>query len=502
MKTYLIMGYALLSMVGLIIFGLLLYDKGQRKERIDKLEQDAIQPLMLLIECDEKIDEETESIYQMVLGAYQSVQVDTFEKRSEETKKTLDAYEALFKAGKVADPFKSYYENYHHQLEIIMNHIEKGEKETAILKLNAQSYKQSRQLLTDYVEQSVRQMKAEKEDYTKAYEVKERWLQWICVVLMLVWVSFSFMIPGYVVKKMNRILTQSIGYIRNIAEGKLNEKIDLKVQTVEMLVLNDTLKDMQHCLVDITKELQDMSLQVSRGTSEISEASMMLATGATEQAAAIEEINAHMEELTQNTMANRKTATKIQQLSMTIKENAQKGNLKMQETIAAIGHIQTASEEISKINKVIEEIAFQTNLLSLNAAIEAARAGKNGDGFAVVAEEVRKLAVKSSRAAKETAQMIEGCYKKVEEGTTLVNQTAQLFHYMVKSTDQENELIQNITHKIIEEAEHIDGVGKSIHQVADVVQSISTTAEETAAASGEFTKQADELMQKMNKFEL
>ena len=90
------MGYALLSMIGLIIFGLLLYDKAQRKERIEKLEQDAIQPLMLLIECDEKIDEETESIYQMVLGVYQSVQVDNFEKRSEETKKTLEAYE--FKA--------------------------------------------------------------------------------------------------------------------------------------------------------------------------------------------------------------------------------------------------------------------------------------------------------------------------------------------------------------------------------------------------------------------
>ena len=98
--------------------------------------------------------------------------------------------------------------------------------------------------------------------------------------------------------------------------------------------------------------------------------------------------------------------------------------------------------------------------------------------------------------------MIEGSYKKVEEGTTLVNQTAQLFHYMLKSTDKENELIQNMTHKIIDEAEHIDGVGKSIHQVADVVQSISATAEQTAAASNELTRQADELMQKMNEFEI
>ena len=496
------MGYAFLSMLGLIIFGLLLYDKSQRVQQIEKLEQHTLQPLMLLVECDEKMDEETESIYQMVLGEYQPIQVDAFHKKSEETKKVIEAYEALFTDKKIAIPLKSYYEKYHHQLEVIMSHIEKGEKETATLKLNAQSYKQSKQLLTDYVERSMNEMKTEKEDYTSDYQVEEIWIQWISTVLMLIWVGFSFMIPGYVVKKMNRILMQSIGYIRSIADGRLNDKINLKVQTVEMLVLNDTLKDMQHCLANITKELQDMSLQVSTGAGEISKASMMLATGATEQAAAIEEINAHMEELTEHTIDNRKAATKIQKLSMTIKENAQKGNLKMQETITAIEHIQMASEEISKINKVIEEIAFQTNLLALNAAIEAARAGKNGDGFAVVAEEVRKLAVKSSQAAKETAQMIEGSYKKVEEGTTLVNQTAQLFHYMLKSTDKENELIQNMTHKIIDEAEHIDGVGKSINQVADVVQSISATAEQTAAASNELTRQADELMQKMNEFEI
>jgi methyl-accepting chemotaxis protein len=160
--------------------------------------------------------------------------------------------------------------------------------------------------------------------------------------------------------------------------------------------------------------------------------------------------------------------------------------------------ITMAGEETSKIVKSIEEIAFQTNLLALNAAVEAARAGSAGAGFAVVAEEVRNLAMRAAEAAKNTAEMIEGTIKKVKEGGELAESTSGAFSEVVEITTKMGGLVTEISAASKEQAQGIDQVSHAIAQIDTVVQSNAASAEENAGASVKMNAQA----QKMKEFVL
>jgi methyl-accepting chemotaxis protein len=158
---------------------------------------------------------------------------------------------------------------------------------------------------------------------------------------------------------------------------------------------------------NIFVNINNASEQVLVGSRQVANSSQLLAQGSTEQAAAIEEVTSSINEIAEQTKINAQSASLANDKSLLVKEYASQGNIRMMEMLKAMEEINESSNSISKIVKVIEEIAFQTNILSLNAAVEAARAGVYGKGFAVVAEEVRNLAARSSNAAKETTDMIE-----------------------------------------------------------------------------------------------
>ena len=164
--------------------------------------------------------------------------------------------------------------------------------------------------------------------------------------------------------------------------------------------------------------------------------------------------------------------------------------------------INQSSANIAKIIKVIDDIAFQTNILALNAAVEAARAGVHGKGFAVVAEEVRNLAGKSAKAAKETSALIETSIKKAEAGTIIADETAQALSAIVSGMEQGVSLMGSIAAASNEQATAIAQVNKGIEQMSQVVQTNSATAEEAAAASEELSGQADLLKSMTGRFRL
>ena len=233
--------------------------------------------------------------------------------------------------------------------------------------------------------------------------------------------------------------------------------------------------------------------QVASASSQISTTSQSLADGSSEQASSIEETSSSLEEMASMTKRNAENAGQADGLMKEANRVVEKANGAMGKLITSMADISKASEETSKIIKTIDEIAFQTNLLALNAAVEAARAGEAGAGFAVVAGEVRNLAIRAADAARNTASLIEGTVKKVKEGSQLVNGTSESFAEVATSAAKVGELVGEIAAASQEQAQGIEQVNRAVADMDKVVQQVAASAEESASASEEMNGQASRM---------
>ncbi|WP_088188102.1 methyl-accepting chemotaxis protein [Desulfosporosinus sp. FKA] len=296
------------------------------------------------------------------------------------------------------------------------------------------------------------------------------------------------------VSEISDVLTQ-------MANGNLDVEIS-KDYRGDFSEIKKSLNNIIQSLNDVFSDINNASTQVAAGSSQVSDSAQSLSQGSTEQASAIEELTASLEEIASQTKLNASNADKANELAFAAKDDAIEGNNQMKEMLKAMDVINEASGNISKIIKVIDEIAFQTNTLALNAAVEAARAGQHGKGFAVVAEEVRNLATRSANAAKETTLLIEGSIKKVEGGTKIANDTAAALSKIVDGVAEAAELVGEIANASNEQALGINQINQGIQQVSAVVQTNSATSEESAAASEELSSQAELLREQVSRFKL
>lgn len=252
------------------------------------------------------------------------------------------------------------------------------------------------------------------------------------------------------------------------------------ISTLLSLVIT---KSVTNPIRGIVSGLDRTANNVTEASRTLTHASTQLAEGTTEQAASIQETSSTLEEsasMIHQTTQNTKQAAV---LAKHTKDAACKGNEEMHKMLGSMDELKKSSAEISKIIKVIDEIAFQTNILSLNAAVEAARAGEAGKGFAVVAEEVRNLAQRSAQAAKDTAVIIESNINLSEQGLKISEQVNNALLNINDEAHKVSELLDEISTASQEQEIGIGQINKAISQMEYVVQSNSANAQESASSA-------------------
>ncbi len=300
-------------------------------------------------------------------------------------------------------------------------------------------------------------------------------------------------------QEMVEALKAKVMIAEQIAQGNLTVQPQL---VSEEDALGHAFAQMIGDLNEILSNVAAAAAQVAEGSGQISGASQSLSQGAASQAASVEEISATMTSIKQQTEQNAENAQMAQELSQTSRQQAELGNQQMQDMLSAMGEINQSSENISKIIKSIDEIAFQTNLLAINAAVEAARAGSTGKGFAVVAEEVRNLAQRSADAAKESTSIIEDSLHKVEMGSNTSQETASALNEIVDNVNKFTDLVSEISDASVQQTSGIREVSEGLSQLSEITQNNAQIAEETAAASQEQAAQSKLMKSLISRFQL
>ncbi len=284
-------------------------------------------------------------------------------------------------------------------------------------------------------------------------------------------------------------ITEAVNIMELMAQGDMSHLMEGDFKG-NHAVLKQTLNSTLFSINQLLQQVNDTVAEVLNGSMQVVESSHKLSGGASEQAAAIEEMSSSMMQIASQTKQNANNARNANSLADNSQKASERGFSEMQQLQIAMSEINESSKNIAKIIKVIDEIAFQTNLLALNAAVEAARAGVHGQGFAVVAEEVRNLARRSAEAAKETAVLIEGSIKRVDNGTMLSEKTATVLKEIREQSTSVAELIKEIAIASNEQANGINQIEIGFMQIDKVTQQNTAGSEKSASIAEELAEQA------------
>ncbi len=255
-------------------------------------------------------------------------------------------------------------------------------------------------------------------------------------------------------------------------------------------------------LKKIGKGLTEAGRQISRISRQITESGRILSEGALSQSASIEQTSASLEEMSVMTRRNADNAEQADRFMKSAKEVVEKAGRSMNRLTATMTELRRASDDTFRIIKTIDEIAFQTNLLALNAAVEAARAGESGSGFAVVAGEVRSLALRAAEAARSTSALIEETVNKIRLGTDMVGSADEAFREVADKSSKISELLSDISAASAEQAQGIQQINNSVSLMEQVTQKNTVNSEQTADASREMQKMAEQLNDFVSKLNL
>lgn len=439
-----------------------------------------------------------------------------------------------------AEKLQAPHDAIHNAASDILDELEKGNQEAAEAIYNEQ--------VAPNMKNTIEYLDSLNEHSTKIIEDKQAELErinTISTIAMIAILLFSLLIGGIVARRLISQVIPPLEKITNasieLSKGNVDISIDAELMRDEFSVLANAFNEMakeiklqaelmntisqgdytvtipvrsENDLMNISintmldknkqmlEQIQRSAEQVALGSQQIASGAQDLASGSSEQAGKISQLTASVAQILERAESNSKMASDTMNDMLTAEQLMSDSMKHMRELNGAMGDIDKSSESIAKVIRLIEDIAFQTNLLSLNAAVEAARAGQHGKGFAIVADEVRSLAGKSASAANETASLIENSVSSTKIGMGITDDTNNSLNQVETIVESNTQAMSKTNELSKEQASSMSHVSKGLEEISKVVQSNSATAEESAASSEELNAQSELLKDIVSKFKL
>ncbi|MBR1663741.1 MAG: hypothetical protein IJ696_05385 [Ruminococcus sp.] len=303
------------------------------------------------------------------------------------------------------------------------------------------------------------------------------------------------------VRELQRYITTISDNLQSMSEGDFSGGKELEFKG-DFIKISDSFKEINTTLGSLITEINVAASEVLIGVRQISNDSAALADGSTKQSTAVEELTTTMSRVAEQAENNAKNAKNAAKISQTSAQNVEDHEAELKKMLTAIGEVKQKSNEISSIIKTIEDISFQTNILALNASIEAARAGDAGKGFAVVADEVVDLANKSSQAAQDSAELISQTIAAVNRGYKAADESTKKMGQVKELSQKVSDLIVDISQNSDDQAAAIAQTTAGIEQISEVVAQNSVTAIHTASSCEQLSAQATQLRDKISKLKV